>query len=241
MYILHYTCASPEENIALEEYLFLKLCDDDLPEILRIWESDVYFVVVGSSQCVEEEVYVEDCMAEGIKIIRRCSAGGTVLQGPGCLNFTLCIRIDNRPEFRNIRESYRIILGRLSEVLRRRCGIFANQQGISDLCVEGRKVSGNAQRRNSKVLLHHGTLLYSVNYGLMEKLLKIPKIQPEYRQGRSHTEFVGSLPLDRREIIQLLVDAFNGNEQYFLSDEDFQGLKQLTEQKYSTHQWNFRY
>ena len=50
-------------------------------------------MVVGYANQVEVEVNVPACTARGIPILRRCSGGGTVVQGPGCLNYAVVLRI----------------------------------------------------------------------------------------------------------------------------------------------------
>jgi len=49
-------------------------------------------------------------------------------------------------------------------------------------------------------LLHHGTLLYAFESKLVERYLKDPRRQPEYRSGHRHTDFLGNLPLSASEI-----------------------------------------
>jgi lipoate-protein ligase A len=63
------------------------------------------------------------------------------------------------------------------------------------LVVDGRKVSGNAQRRGRRALLHHGTLLYAFDPALAERYLREPRRRPPYRATRTHAEFMGNLPL----------------------------------------------
>ncbi|MGC8738704.1 MAG: lipoate--protein ligase family protein [Candidatus Hydrogenedens sp.] len=238
--ILH-SFSSVEENISAEEFLFQQKnqCNDE--DILRIWESEVYFIVLGSSQSVDEEVFLNHCLSQGIKIIRRCSAGGAVLQGPGCINFSLFLNLDKYPQLRNIRASYDFLLSKLSRVLYQEWQLETTIEGISDLCYMGKKISGNAQRRNSKVLLHHGTLLYRLDYNLLENTLKIPRIQPEYRAGRTHKDFVGILPLSRQELINCILKAFasDGFDSTF-TDIEIAGIKQLVRTKYSKKEWNFK-
>src|SRR4029077_14400618 len=90
---LDLTLPSTAENLAADEAL-LEWCEaGDGAEVLRFWEPHEYFVVVGYANKVATEVNVATCEAKGIPIFRRCSGGGTVVQGPGCLNYTLVLRI----------------------------------------------------------------------------------------------------------------------------------------------------
>src|SRR5271167_2847545 len=90
---LDLTLPSPAENLACDEAL-LDWCEENGgEEILRFWESPETFVVVGYANKIAAEVNVENCRAKRIPIFRRCSGGGTVLQGAGCLNYALVLRI----------------------------------------------------------------------------------------------------------------------------------------------------
>jgi lipoate-protein ligase A len=83
---------SPAENLACDEAL-LDLCEEEGEEILRFWESRQHFVVLGYANKIGSEVNVEECRRRGVPVLRRCTGGGTVVQGPGCLNYNLTLRI----------------------------------------------------------------------------------------------------------------------------------------------------
>src|SRR4051812_36268153 len=78
--------------------------------VLRFWERENYFVVVGYGNHVETEVNVAACQAEGIAIHRRCSGGGTVLQGPGCLNYSLVLKSEEQGPLASIPAANRFIM-----------------------------------------------------------------------------------------------------------------------------------
>ena len=126
-------------------------------------------------------------------MVRRSSGGGTVLLGPGCLLFSLVLRFDSNPALSDLHASYRFILGRIARALEPLAGPI-ELQGISDLTLNGRKFSGNAQQRKRTHLLHHGTLLYGFDFAPLDRYLKQPARQPEYRGGRRHADFLVNLP-----------------------------------------------
>src|ERR1044071_4819214 len=79
---------APVENLACDEALLDECESSDVPGFVRFWESSSYFVVLGYGKHLEQEVFSEVCAQENIPILRRCSGGGTVVQGPGCFNYT---------------------------------------------------------------------------------------------------------------------------------------------------------
>src|ERR1039458_9324222 len=89
------TLGTPEENLACDEVL-LDLCEAGASdELLRWWTPPQYFVVVGYANKADIEVNLAFCRQFNIPVLRRCTGGGTVLQGPGVLNYSLILRIDD--------------------------------------------------------------------------------------------------------------------------------------------------
>jgi lipoate---protein ligase len=228
---------SPAENLALDEVLLDDAESGRTGETLRFWESRISFVVLGVSQVLRQEVWEKNCIEDHIRILRRASAGGCVLQGPGCLNFTLVLAHAHRPEIQTIRGSYCYILDRICEALRQR-GVLAHHKGISDIAVGGKKVSGNAQKRRRKFILHHGTLLYKVDPEKMERYLREPPERPQYRGVRTHRGFVREIPLTPDQLREAVCEAF-GIEGHVTKPHrwELEAAQTLVEEKYSTPQW----
>ena len=236
---LDLTLPSPAENLACDEAL-LDWCENGKgDEALRFWESRDYFVVVGYANKIANEVNAAACEKRGIPILRRCSGGGTVLQGPGCLNYTLILRITDDGPLRNISATNQFIMERNRAAIE---SFFIKAEilvaGFTDLVVGGRKFSGNSQRRRKNFLLFHGTFLLDFNLSLIGELLRMPSKQPDYRQGRNHGEFLMNLKISVEGLKTALIKAWNATGE--LSDFPEQELNKLAAEKYSTAKWNFR-
>jgi lipoate-protein ligase A len=237
MRLLDVSFAKPAENLAYDELLLDDAEDGRGADTLRIWESTVPFVVLGVSQVLREHVRVEACERDGVRILRRSSAGGCVLQGPGCLNFTLVLSHERFPQIATIRGSYCFILNRLAAALRER-GVNASHKGTSDLAVGGKKMSGNAQRRRKRFILHHGTLLYAMDPERMERYLIEPSDRPQYRANRTHRGFVKCLRLDASEIRGVFQRAFGSEASGARPRKDeLEAVKSLAKEKFSTASW----
>ena len=201
--------SSAEENILYDEKL-LDLAEDDLSsEALRFWEAADFFVVLGRISKPESEIETAEAARDNIKIIRRHSAGGTVLEGPGCLNYSLVLSFAQRPMLKDIRKSYEIILGEICASFSN-IGVNAKFEPLSDMVVSGRKFSGNAQWRRKKYMLHHGTILYNFPIERIEKYIKMPPVEPPYRKGRSHSEFLTNVNISAAAIKKCIEKAFIG-------------------------------
>ena len=231
---------SPQENLALDEALLLEAENAAAAgrelSYLRFWESPDHFVVLGVSCGLEKDAERERCLQDGVPILRRASGGGTVLQGPGCLNFPLVLPLGYAAGLRDVNDSYRAILDPCAAAL----GIDGvSMLGSCDLALGDRKFSGSAQKRNRWCLLHQGTLLYDFDLALIPLYLGQPEKQPDYRRQRAHLDFVVNLPLDAaalRERIAAAWDAVGAAENW-----EPPGLEALLEKKYRNREWIERF
>jgi lipoate---protein ligase len=236
---LDLTFPTPAENLACDEAL-LELCEAGFADgVLRLWESLTHFVVVGYGNKVASEVDAAACRADGIPILRRCSGGGTVLQGPGCVNYSLVLRIDARHELESITSTNCYIMKRNAAALSKILGQTVSAEGFTDLAVEGQKFSGNAQRRKRTHLLFHGTFLLDFDLALIERYLRTPSRQPDYREGRKHTDFLRRLNISREELKRALQDEWNATDR--VASLPTEPLRKLVVEKYSQSGWNLKF
>jgi lipoate-protein ligase A len=238
MLILDLTLGSPAANLALDEALLLEAEEAAGPyEVLRIWEPQQTFVVVGSSSKVHGEVNLALCNADGVPVLRRPSGGAAILTGPGCLMYAVVLSYDRHPQLRAVDLAHRHVLARLAAAIGRQIeGV--HEAGTSDLAIADRKFSGNSLRCKRSHMVYHGTLLYDFPLEQIGSYLRTPERQPEYRQGRSHGDFVVNVPLDRATLVSALRDAFEAGEP--LVNWPRERTLKLVEEKYSCEEWNLR-
>lgn len=237
MQYLDLTLPTLEENLALDEALLLEAEAGRGGEVVRLWEWPSFAVVLGAGCRLAEEVHQEACQADNVPIRRRSSGGGTVLLGRGCLLYSFIFSYGRAAELREIRPSYRFILERLRDtLLPLESGI--DLAGTSDLCVLGRKFSGNSQQRKRSHLLHHGTLLYHFSVEAIGRYLREPSRQPKYRLGRSHRDFVGNLPVATAVAKDRLRSAWDAEQQ--LASWQESEVERLVLERYSRDEWTRR-
>lgn len=236
MKYLDLTLPSPAENLACDEAL-LDACEEGAGgEVLRFWESPGYFVVVGYSNCIAQEVDANACRREKIGVYRRCSGGGTVLQGPGCLNYSLILNIEGNEALHNITAANCHIMGRHKQALTELLGGKISIEGHTDLTVEGLKFSGNAQRRKRRALVFHGTFLLHFDLGLMDKFLPLPSRRPDYRHDRPHKLFLTNLNITAEAVKSALRHTWSAQEEL----KNPPDCQRLVSEKYSRDDWNLK-
>lgn len=239
MKCIDFTYPSPEENLACDEAL-LDHCDEGSEgEILRFWEPSNYFVVLGYSNRWRTEVDASACAERGIPIFRRCSGGGTVLQGPGCLNYSLILKIEGGRTLAGITETNRYVLERNAAALGRLLGAPPRIQGHTDLTVGALKFSGNSQRRRRYFALMHGTFLLGFDLDLVEKCLPMPTLQPDYRRRRRHGEFITNLDLKADDVKKALKNEWKVEPDAAAAPRD--RIEALARSVYATDGWNRKF
>jgi lipoate-protein ligase A len=222
MHFLDLTLPLPEENVALDTAL-LDACESgELPdEVLRLWEPDQHFVVLGRSSDPTVEVNLAACRRKNIPILRRASGGGTILAGPGCLMYAVVLRHAGIQESRSISRCHEHVLERMVACLAPLALLAplvpgVRSAGTSDLVIQTedtlKKLSGNALRMKREFFLYHGTLLYNFDLDLVSQILAAPTREPLYRANRAHGEFIANLPTTREQLTEALTTGWQAQE-----------------------------
>ncbi len=232
------TLPTPEENLACDEALLDCAEEGDLGEVLRFWEPARPFVVLGYANRVAREVNVGFCKRHRIPILRRCSGGGTVLQGPGCLNYSLILRMEQGGPFSGITSTNRFILARHQAALTALLNAPVRIQGHTDLAIGGLKFSGNSQRRKRRFLLFHGSFLLNMDIALIERALPFPSKAPEYRQKRSHQDFLRNLEAPAQALRTALANAWGASQP--LGHIPSSRIEVLVNEQYGAREWTFK-
>ena len=204
--------------------------------LLRTWEPPNYFVVLGYSNRIDAETNAAACARRRVPILRRFSGGGAVLQGPGCLNYSLILR---NSAAGTITDSFRLVLERHRGFLERSMKTEIRIEGISDLAVDGRKISGNAQHRKRQYILLHGTFLLNLDFSLLEECLYLPLKQPPYRTNRPHRDFLKNIELGSNEVRQGLRRVWNAHDVF--SEVPYARIAELVTDRYLRSDWTQRF
>ncbi len=226
-------------NLACDEALLDHCEAANDGEILRLWEPANHFVVLGYSNRTAVEVDMAVCGTSGIAIFRRFTGGGAVLQGPGCLNYTLVIKNSKAGYIGDVAASYGRVLQRHRALVRELTGEKVEIEGSSDLAIGGQKFSGNAQHRKQRYSVFHGTFLLNLNLSLIETCLPMPSREPRYRQRRSHRLFLRNLEINGDSLRDGLKETWGANEKF--DGVPHKRIDDLIEQRYSRKEWNHKF
>ncbi len=230
------TLPSIVENLALDEAL-LEEAQASLAgsEALRIWQADSPFVVLGRSSRVADEVEHSLAQQQAIPVLRRVSGGATVVAGPGCMFYALVLSLEQRPQLRMIDQAHRYVMGQMQSALQTLVPQL-EFDGTCDLVVAGRKVSGNSVRLIRDWMLYHGTLLLDMDLTLVDRLLKHPPREPEYRAGRAHADFLANMHIPYQAAASALYANWPIAQK--VNPLPLDRIASLVRDKYSQDSWN---
>lgn len=168
----------------------LKNCSRDVETQVFIPKETL--LVLGNGNDAEKEAHLERCKQDGVSVLKRYGGGGAVVLHTGCLVVSAGLWV--KDYFRNdfyfcqLNKALIAALASFHPSLS-----FVYQDGISDLCYEGKKIAGTSLFRSRNYLLYQASILYNSKIELIERYLKHPTKEPEYRQKKSHRDFIKGL------------------------------------------------
>lgn len=228
---------SPYYNLAFEEWVLTHCLEGDY---LLLWQND-NTIVIGQNQNAEAEINRAFVDEHKINVVRRGTGGGAVYHDLGNLNYSFISDSDGIDSAALQRFSTPIINAL------KKLGVDAETSGRNDILVEGRKVSGTAQRKYKNRILHHGTLLFDSNPGMVAGALNV---DPEKIKAKG-TQSVRSRICNIRDFLKEDMDlpafwqhlkvelAGTGMVEGKLSEEALREIDDLCHNKYETWEWVF--
>lgn len=183
LYFMDIRSTDPTYNLALEEYLLTHHMEG---EILLLWQN-ANTIVIGRNQNTEEEINRPFVEAHGVTVVRRTTGGGAVYHDMGNLNYSFIQNVDD-PEKMSIAALAVPVVKAL-----RTMGVTAEVSGRNDILVDGKKVSGVAQRMYKNRILHHGTLLYASNPDMVAGALRVRQDKFISKSAKSVRARIGNI------------------------------------------------
>lgn len=232
----------PRINLALEEYVLENFGETDSFLLFYINEPSI---IIGRNQNTIEEINTDYVDSKGIKVVRRLSGGGAVYHDLGNLNFSF-ITQDDGDSFHNFAKFTKPVVEALQSI-----GVPAELKGRNDLLADGRKISGNAQFATKGRMFSHGTLMFDSEIEHVVAALNVKKEKIESKGIKSIRSRVVNISefLDEKMTMQafkeLILRQIFGVEkvedvpQYVLTEEDWNNVNKIADERYRNWDWNF--
>ena len=227
----------PCYNLAFEEFVLRNRTEGDY---LILWQNR-NTIVIGQNQNAEGEINRAFVEENGIRVVRRTTGGGAVYHDLGNLNYSFIT---------DVGDAERLTMERFTAPVTqalRALGLQAEASGRNDILVEGRKVSGTAQRVLRSRILHHGTLLFDSNPAMVDGALQVDPAKFQSKSAKSVRSRIGNIreflkdDMDMGEFWEYLKGALAGSGlvRDSLTAEERGEVDRLRENKYDTWEWNF--
>lgn len=177
----------------------LTVLDYSLPDIdllekednsFLVWIPEQTYIVLGASNNHSDAVIAENVIRDGIPVLKRKSGGQTVMLTPNNVVVSAVVTDDRMSRPLDVFQDFNKLIVRVIE----KCGMNGlSARGISDLAINEKKILGSSIYRRKNKLLYHAVINFGEPASTFEKYLKHPSKEPDYRNGRSHSDFVTSL------------------------------------------------
>ncbi|MBP1558699.1 MAG: lipoate--protein ligase [Oscillospiraceae bacterium] len=228
----------PSRNIAIDAYML----GGFEQEVVRLWRNDKA-VIIGRNQNAVEEIDLDFVKEHNVTVVRRLSGGGAVFHDLGNICFTF-VAPYRGGEFNN----YERFTAPIRDYLRT-LGVRAELSGRNDLVVDGMKISGNAQTVSKGRIMHHGTLMFSLNVNDLAGALRPNKLKIESKGIKSVRSRVTNIsahlqaPMTVEDFLegleQYLLQTIPDLEPYTFTPADNAAIDKLVEERFGNWEWNF--
>jgi len=155
-----------------------------------LWIPDKVYIVLGASNNPNESLNTENVILDNVTVLKRPSGGQTVVLTPD--NIIISAVFVNQHDLQP-REVFRNMNLLIISAIEKTGIKDLSMMGISDIAISGRKILGSSIYRNKQSLLYHAVLNLGEPASTFERYLRHPVKEPDYRNGRSHIDFVTSL------------------------------------------------
>ncbi len=157
---------------------------------VRVYEWTDISVVIGRGGKQEQELEAQNIIDDGITLYKRSGGGCSVVLDPGNLIVSVVLPM---PGLAGIKSAFAAVSQWLITALAR-CGVpDVLQLGVSDLVIADRKIGGSCIYRTKGLLYYSTTLLINHDPQMVNRYLKHPPREPDYRCRRPHEQFMVSL------------------------------------------------
>ena len=173
----------------LDDEMLTRTRDDGWPRV-RVYEPEEVAVVIGRGGRQKLELNTAKISTDGVTLYKRPGGGCSVVLDPGNLIISVVAPL---PGVGGIKSAFAAISDWLITALSV-CDVpGVKQRGVSDLAIGKRKIGGACMYRTKGLLYYSATLLLDPDVDLVDRYLLYPPREPDYRAGRSHRQFMGSL------------------------------------------------
>ncbi|MGN1400697.1 MAG: biotin/lipoate A/B protein ligase family protein [Bacillus sp. (in: firmicutes)] len=262
---------SPGFNMAMDEKLLQWHSEGSIPPIVRFYGWEPATLSIGYFQRARQEIDLKKVKEAGVGFVRRATGGRAVLHEHE-LTYSVIVSESYEGMPYSVTEAYRVIsegilrgfrhLGlqaqfavpdsdeAIDRIKKPKSAICFDTPSWYELVVEGKKIAGSAQVRQSGVILQHGAILLKLD---REKLFSFFTFDEGTNKDKLlktfHEKAVSLYDLTGKETnMEDVKDAFKRGfaeglsvdfDTFSLTEEQLEEIKRLSRDKYQSDEWNY--
>lgn len=162
-----------------------------------VWIPSETCVVLGRSNNPNDSLHIENVLADNIPVYKRPSGGETVVLSNKMVVLSVAVK---QTDFKSGKSYFKDYNTKIISVLKSFGIRNLGYKGISDITINELKILGSSIYQNKFVVFYHAVLNVDESVALIDKYLKHPKREPDYRNNRDHKDFVTSLVQEKYNI-----------------------------------------
>ena len=249
-------------NMAVDEAL-LKYCQ--IP-VLRVYQWKPSAISIGYNQDIQKEINVEYCKKNNVGIVRRITGGKAIFHDKE-ITYSFILPEDLNLLPKEINESYKEIANALVLTLNRfninveikktperiKTPICFNSSNWYELLINGKKISGSAQRRMQGKILQHGSILIDFDYNknsllfdssnLIDNITNLKKRITSIKREMNNIDNIKKISY--KELANAIKQGFKENFNFEMVDDNLTNeeiilAEKLRRERYATDEWNYK-
>ena len=162
-----------------------------------VWIPNETCIVMGRSNNPSDSLFIEKVVADNIPVYKRPSGGETVLLSNKMVVLSITIE---QTDFKSGKSYFIDYNTNIISALENLGIEDLGYKGISDITINDLKILGSSIYQNKFIVFYHAVLNVGESVSIIDKYLKHPLREPDYRKNRNHKDFVTSLSKEKYNI-----------------------------------------
>ena len=162
-----------------------------------VWIPDETCVVMGRSNNPTDSIFTKNVVADSIPVYKRPSGGETVVLSNEMIVLSIAVK---QTDFKSGKSYFKNYNTKIISTLKKLGIEDLGYKGISDITIKDLKILGSSIYQNKYVVFYHAVLNVGESVSLIDKYLKHPAREPDYRKNRNHKDFITSLSKENYNI-----------------------------------------
>ena len=248
----------PSLNMAIDEALFKEYAEGNSPPTIRFYTWKPDGISIGCFQEPQEILNIKKLKDKNITFVRRVTGGEAIFHGRD-LSYSAVLSEKDLELPRSVKESFKVLTSFIINAynsLGLKAGYFSEaedkESSSSSLCfakkrnfdikIDGKKIGGNAQKRNKSMIFQQGSIPLYFNLDEINEFFT-EELDCKRENITSLSQALGR-SLSFNEVSNMLKDAFSETFKVTLDEEDLTEkekikAKILREEKYENDNWNY--